>query len=184
MPCKLNLNQIARRITWKTYAGAASTTIGSNYNYAYTISDGPDDNHFWEVLFASVVILGGSGTAINRAGLWLLQPGKQPASNSVGYHSDAFFAGNTTAANNGPPVGNNAIRVDEMTDNDVDDGYNVNSEITMIRKRPLFVPPKCILLAYGGGYGNGQGGVLGEQFQLNIAYVQGAIGTDDGDVAY
>ena len=184
MGCKLNLQKVARQIVRKSYTGAASTAIGSNYNYAYTLSDTVDDNHFWEVLFASVVILGGSGTAINRAGLWLLPPGKLPAANSVPYHNDPFFAGSNAADCNGPPVGNYAVRVDEQNAGLNNDEFSIGTEVVCVKTRKLLVPPGCTLMAYGGGYGLGQGGSLTEQFNLNIWYVQGQLSTDDGDMAY
>jgi hypothetical protein len=184
MSCKLDLQQISRRITRKSYTGAAATGVGSNYNYAYTLSDTVGDNNFWEVLFASAVIVGGAGTAINRVGLWMLQPGKIPSNNLQPYHADPFFTGNSVALCNPPPIGNLSVRVDEINDGQTQDDYAVNSERVLVRSRKLFVPPGCTLMVHGGGYGVGNGGNLGEQFTLNVWYVQGNLGVDDGDVVY
>lgn len=173
MGCKLTLDQIVRRLQFRMYAGAPSAVIGaSTSEYAYTLSDTVPNDKFWAVFFASGIILGGAAGATNRVGLWLIQPGPLPPNNFQPYQASNFFSGNSAAKVNGPPVGPQAIRVDEMNDSQGNDEYNIGAERVFIRARKLVVPSGCTLMAYGGGYGNGNGGAVGERFQLNIGLVE------------
>lgn len=173
MACKISLNEISRRIQFKTYQGQPSAVIGgSTSEYAYVLSDTVPQGHFWSVFFASAIILGGAATAINRAGLWLVKPGKLPVNNLQPYANNLdFFQGATALAVNGPPVGPQAIRVDELNDGVTTDQYNARAERVLIRARKLLVPGGFTLMCYGGAYGNGNGGNVGEQYQLQIAFV-------------
>lgn len=172
MPCKLTLEALAQQILWRQYTGAASTDVGANYNYSYTLSDTVDQSHLWAVLYASVVIVGGSGSPENNVGLWLLQPGAIPAGNNQAYHADPFFGANPATSANGPPILNGAIRVDEQGTFSGGEEQPLSAELVMVRRSTkLIVPPGCTLMAWSGGNGFGIGGSLSEQFLLKIGFV-------------
>ena len=173
MSCKLGAGALTQRLQQRTYQGAASTALRATANYAYVLSDTVPQDKFWAVFFASLIINAGAGTAVNRSGLWLIWPGALPAANRSAYQAnDSFFQGSTSLITNGPPVGPRAIRVDEENDQLSGDQYAVNSERVLIRARKLLVPSGCTLMGYGGSYGQGNGGANGEQFQLQISYVE------------
>lgn len=172
--CKLGAGLFTQRLQQRTYQGQPSSAIRGAANYAYVLSDAVPADKFWAVYFASVIITGGAGTAINRAGLWIIWPGPiMPAGNKAAYQpNDNFFQGSSATISNGPPVGYRAIRVDEANDSNSGDEYAVNAERVMVRARKLLVPSGCTLMGYGGGYGVGNGGASGEQYQLQISYVE------------
>lgn len=174
MSCKLGAGQLSQRLQNRVYQGQASIVLGgSTSEYAYVLSDTVPPDKFWEVFFASGIIVGGAGTAVNRVGLWLIYPGPLPANNQAGYSNNpTFFQGASATIINGPPVGPRAIRVDECNDGLSTDEYAVRAERVLVRARKLLVPSGCTLMAYGGGYGSGNGGALGEQFQLQISFVE------------
>ena len=169
----VNLPSFLQRLQYKTYLGAASTSIGGTTNYSYTLSDTVPQGRYWVLEYASVTILGGSATAVNFVGMWAIPPGRLPAPNSAAYQADltGFFAGQSAAHNNGPPI-SLAIRVDDGFGGTtpLQGGYAVNAELPMVRDRKLLIPAGWTLIAYGGVNGNGQGGSLGEQFGLRIAF--------------
>jgi hypothetical protein len=170
MSCKMGAGALSQRLQTRTYQGAASTALRVT-NWAYVLSDTVPNDKFWEVFYASGIITGGAGTAVNRVGLWMLKPGPVPARGAY-QANDQFFQGSTSTLTNGPPVGPNGIRVDECNDGLAADEYAVNAERVLIRARKLLVPSGWTLMAYGGGYGNGNGGATGEQFQLQITFVE------------
>lgn len=174
MSCKLGAGQLSQRLQTRVYQGQASAVIGpSTTEYAYVLSDTVPQDKFWEVFYASGIIIGGAGTAVNRVGLWLIFPGPLPAGNQATYQNNlTFFQGSSSTAVNGPPVGPRGIRVDECNDGLSTDEYPVRAERVLIRARKLLVPSGCTLMAYGGGYGSGNGGAVGEQFQLQINFVE------------
>lgn len=171
MPCRISLSQILQRLSPAFYQGQPAGAISSNYNYAYCLSDQVPPNKFWVVLYASVYFLGGANS---RVGLWVINPGILPYANSVAYsRNHAFFQGDVIATvTNGPPVGYTSIRVDEFNDFNNTDSIVTGSEKVMLRTKKLLVPSGCSLLGYGGSYGVGVGGGLGEQFMLQIAYAE------------
>jgi hypothetical protein len=170
--CKLGAGLVSQRLQTRTYQGQPSTALRVT-NYAYVLSDTVPADKFWALFYASAIITGGAGTAVNRVGLWLIIPGLLPAGNKTAYSAnDTFFQGSSATITNGPPVGPRAIRVDEANDGLSSDEYAVNAERVMVRARKLLVPSGCTLMAYGGGYGNGNGGANGEQFQLQITFVE------------
>lgn len=183
MACKLSLAVLAQRLAFKQWTGAAASSVGTNYNLSYTLSDVVDASHYWLVLYASAVFLNGSGSNENNVSLWLLSPGVGPRGGA--YANDPFFAGSTAAVANGPPVGGGAIRIDDLPQVTGGTGLeeSLQSEVVLIRRK-IVVPPNCRLMAYSGSYGLGVGGSLGEQFQLKLAYVNMSIGTDDCDVEF
>jgi hypothetical protein len=175
MSCKISLADIARRLQFRSYQGAASIVIGgSTSEYAYTLSDTVPLDKYWAVIYAAGIIVGGAAGATNRVGLWLCKPGPLPPNNFQPYSSNPnFFAGTTAALLNAPPVAQAfAIRVDELNDSVGNDEYNKGAERVLVRTRKLLVPGGCTLMAYGGAYGTGNGGAVGEQYQLNIGFVE------------
>lgn len=179
----VDLPAFIQRMQFAAYTGKASTAVGSNFNWAYALSDRVPLGRYWEVIYASVVCLGGSATAVQRPALYLISPSKSPAENSQAYQADqtGFFAGQSTQNNNGPPVSPVALRVDEMNDGVSQEVVFVNSESVLLRTRKLIVPPGWRLMAYGGAEGAGQGGNLGEQWQLKIVYSE-FLSSEDTDV--
>jgi hypothetical protein len=174
MGCKPSAGQIANRLQFKVYQGKASAVIGaSTTEYAYCLSDTVPDGKFWEVFYASGIILAGAGTQVNRVGLWMMRPGILPANNQQTYQNNPnVFQGATALSVNGPPVGPGGIRVDELDDGVSTDEYAKNAERVLIKSRKLLVPSGWTLMCYGGSYGNGNGGAVGEQFQLQIVFVE------------
>lgn len=172
MACRLSLSQILQRLIPASYQGQPAGGVSSNYNYAYCLSDSVPLNKFWVVLYASVYTPGAS--AVMRAGLWTVLPGILPYDNSVVYsRNHQFFQGDIIATiTNGPPVGYTSLRYDEFNDFSNTDAVAQGSEKVMLRDRKLLLASGSSLLAYGGSYGFGVGGGLGEQFGLQIAYAE------------
>lgn len=183
--CKLGAGAFTQRLQQRTYQGAASTAVRASANYAYVLSDFVPPDKFWAVYLATLIPTGGGGTAVNRTGLWIIWPGPtMPAGNTAAYQAnDNFFQGSTATVTNGPPVGPRAIRVDEQNDGNSQDEYMIGAERVLIRARKLLVPSGCRLMGYGGSYGGGNGGAVGEQFQLQISFVE-FQNTENPDVEF
>lgn len=169
MRCPLPLNQLARRLQVKSYSGRVSIGIGTNYNYAYALSDTVPQGRYWVVLYASSFV-GQFGGVNLHFGLWSIVPGVLPVGNLQPYQRNTwFFQGDVIPSiANGPPVGPYAMRVDDIND-DPADNYVPGAERVLIRSRKLIVPGGFTLMAYGGASGFGNGGSVGEQFQFQIA---------------
>lgn len=180
MSCQMGAGQFTQRLQYRTYQGQPSSVLGgSTQEYAFVNSDVVPPDKFWAVYFASLIILNGAGTAVNRAGLWLMWPGKAPGGGGPGSNLAAYaaypsvFQGNIAGSIvNGPPVGPAGIRVDELNDGLSSDEYSKQAERVMVRARKLLVPSGCVLMGYGGAYGTSFGGNVGEQFQLQLAFVE------------
>lgn len=183
MSCKLGAGALSQRLQQRVYQGVASTLLRAGSNYAYALSDTVPQDKFWEVFYASGIITGGAGTAVNRVGLWLLKPGVVPNRGAAFTANDSIFQGSSSTISNGPPVGPSGIRVDELNDGLSSDEYPVQAERVLIRARKLLVPSGWTLMAYGGGYGSGNGGATGEQFQLQITFVE-FQNTENPDVEF
>jgi hypothetical protein len=169
MRCRVNLSQLANRITTSIYQGQAAGFAGNNYNYSYTLSDTIPANMYWLLVYASLVVSGNGGN--NHVGMWAINPGVLPTANKNAYQrNNWFFQGDIipTIAN-GPPVGPYAYRIDQSNDNPTE-SYALNSERVMLKSRRVILPPGTTLLGYGGASGFGLGGGIGEQFRLKIAY--------------
>jgi hypothetical protein len=179
----VDLPAFIQRMQLANWIGQAATAIGSNYNWAYVLSDPVPLGRYWEVVNASAVCLGGSGTSIQHPSLYLLKQGSRPAANSLPYQADitGFFAGQSSQDNNGAPVGPTALRVDELTDVVPTQGVFIGAEVSLIRSRKLIVPAGWSLMVYGGVNGQGQGGGLGEQWELKIVYSE-FLSSEDTDV--
>jgi hypothetical protein len=171
MRCRVSLSTLAQRLVLATYLGKASGVVGSNYNYAYALSDVVPAGNFWVVVYASSISLQTGGA--ERQGLWVINPGPLPASNLSPYQNNLYFFQGATPVTvaNGPPVGPYAMRVDEINDNNTDSFRN-GAEQVLLRSKKLVVPEGCTLMAHGGQLGIGSGGGLGEQFQLMLCYAQ------------
>lgn len=171
MRCRVPLSTLAQRLTPATYQGKPSGALGSNYNYAYALSDTVPVGKFWIVLYASCTNLQSSGAA--EVGLWVIYPGQLPSSNLSPYTNNIYFfeGADKTFVSNGPPVGPYAIRVDEVTDTNTGNQMH-QAEQVMLRSRKLIVPSGCTLMAFGGKDGVGSSGGLGEQLQFNTFYAE------------
>lgn len=176
----VNLPQFVQRMRFMSWTGEAATAIGSTDNYAYVLSDRVPLGRYWEVDRAGMVCLGGSASQQNYPSLFLIPPTLSPNENSQPYSADAtgFFAGQSAAHNNGPPVSPVALRVDEFDEGDNQNPVQLLSETTMIRTRKLIVPPGWRLMGYGGADGAGRGGALGEQWQLKIVFAEFLMSED------
>jgi hypothetical protein len=177
----VDVPSFVQRLQYRSYTGAAATAIGSNYNYAYVISDDVPQGRYWVVEYASGVILGGSGTAVNRIGLWAVPPGPRPAPNIAAFSDNPNFFADSEAAPgqivNGPPL-QQGIRVDEAEFGTSNSNWAIRSDIPLVRSRRLILRAGWCLLVWGGGDGFGNGGVLTEQFRLNMQYSEFLLSED------
>lgn len=171
MACRLPLSQILQRLTTAYYQGQPAGIISSNYNYSYVLGDTVPPNKFWVVLYASVYgVVAGLHTQ-----LWAINPGVTlPQGNLAPYsRNHAFFQGDIIATvTNGPPVGPTAIRVDEYNDLDNAGLEGLGAEKVMLRTHKLLLPSGVTLMGFGGAYGFGTGGGVGDQFAMQVAYAE------------
>lgn len=180
----VDLPAFIQRLQYGQYLGAEATAIGANFNYAYTIAPTVPQGRYWILEYASVSLLNTGSEGF--PGLWLMPPGQLPAANAEPYQDNPAVFANTEAAPgavaNGPWV-LRGIRVDEADIVTQLDGPGVKkyAEVVLVRARRLIIPQGWTLMAYGGGGGFGQGGSLGEQWLLNIAYSEFLM-SEDTDV--
>ena len=169
----VSLPPFLQRMQYAQYTGAASTGVGSTYNYAYTLAPTVPQGRYWVVEYADTALLG-TGTE-GYPGLWMLPPGALPAGNAEPYQDNPTIFADTQAipgeVANGPWVFR-GIRVDEadVVSQQDGDGIKKYSTSALIRTRRLIVPQGWTLMVYGGGAGFGNGGAEGEQWLLNLAY--------------
>lgn len=177
----VDLPAFIRRLQYNSFTGAIATAIGASYNYAYAFTPDVPQGRYWVLQYASGVILGGSGTAINRIGLWMLPPGPRPAPNSAPFQDNPLVFADTNAtpggSANGPPI-LQGIRIDESEFGTSNSNWATQADIPLVRSRRVIIPSGWCLLVWGGGDGFGNGGVLGEQFRLNILYSEFLVSED------